>query len=47
MSREYDMLNRTFGWDEDAFRALARTTLDAAFCDPDTKTRISKTLEKT
>ncbi|MDU8943322.1 adenosine deaminase [Ovoidimarina sediminis] len=45
MSREYEMLNRNFGWDEEAFKELNRITLDAAFCTPETKTRIAKTLE--
>ncbi len=45
MAREYDMLNRAFDWDEGVFRKIARTSLDAAFCDADTKTRILKKLE--
>lgn len=31
MVREYEELNRAFGWDEDAFRALAETSAKAAF----------------
>ena len=45
MAREYDMLNRAFDWDEGVFRKIARTSLDAAFCDADTKIRILKKLE--
>ena len=45
MAREYDMLNRAFDWDEGVFAAIARTSLDAAFCDADTKTRLLTTLE--
>ena len=45
MAREYDRLNRAFEWDEGVFAKIARTSLDAAFCDADTKARILKTLE--
>ncbi|NRA99805.1 MAG: adenosine deaminase [Rhodobacteraceae bacterium] len=45
MTREYNDLAETFGWDDDAFRALARASLDAAFCDADTKARVAKRLE--
>jgi adenosine deaminase len=45
MAREYDMLNRAFDWDEGVFRGIARTALDAAFCDADTKAKIAKQLE--
>ena len=45
MAREYDQLNRAFDWDEGVFAKIARTSLDAAFCDADTKARILKTLE--
>jgi adenosine deaminase len=45
MRREYEELNRAFDWDEGVFTALARTSLDAAFCDADTKARIAKRLE--
>ena len=31
MTREYEELNRAFGWDEDAFRDLAETSAQAAF----------------
>jgi adenosine deaminase len=46
MAREYDMLNRAFDWDEGVFAKIARTSLDAAFCDADTKARILKKLEQ-
>ena len=45
MAREYEMLHRAFDWDEGVFTKIARTSLDAAFCDADTKSRILKTLE--
>lgn len=45
MAREYDLLHRAFDWDEGVFAAIARTSLDAAFCDADTRMRILKTLE--
>ena len=45
MAREYDMLNRAFDWDEGVFAKIARTSLDAAFCDADTKAKITKKLE--
>ncbi|MEL6685548.1 MAG: adenosine deaminase [Pseudomonadota bacterium] len=45
MTAEYDMLHRTFGWDEDDFKSLNATALAAAFCDEDTKARVAKRLE--
>ncbi|MCA3437524.1 MAG: adenosine deaminase [Rhodobacter sp.] len=45
MAREYDRLAEAFGWDADVFRRIARTSLDAAFCDADTRTRVQKRLE--
>ncbi|PLL12791.1 adenosine deaminase [Tabrizicola sp. TH137] len=45
MAREYDMLNAAFDWDEGVFEGIARTSLDAAFCDGDTRDRIAKKLE--
>lgn len=44
MAREYDRLNDAFDWDEGMFRDIARASLDAAFCDADTKARIAKKL---
>ena len=45
MTREYEMLHQAFDWDDGVFAKIARTSLDAAFCDADTKARILKTLE--
>ena len=45
MTREFEELERTFGWDQEIFGQITRTALDAAFCDADTKARIAKTLE--
>jgi len=45
MTREFDMLAQTFGWDEDDFKALNQTSLDAAFCDDATRSKIAKRLE--
>ena len=45
MEREYQMLHEAFDWDDGVFAGIARTSLDAAFCDADTKARILKTLE--
>ena len=47
MGREYDRLNAAFDWDEGFFRDIARTSLDAAFCDADTRARILTRLEAT
>ncbi|MEZ5796934.1 MAG: adenosine deaminase [Paracoccaceae bacterium] len=45
MAREYEALHRAFDWDEGQFARIARASLDAAFCDADTKARIAKLLE--
>ncbi|NRP11349.1 Aminodeoxyfutalosine deaminase [Aliiroseovarius sp. xm-m-379] len=45
MTREYEDLNRVFGWDEADFADLNHVALDGAFCDADTKARIAKLLE--
>jgi adenosine deaminase len=45
MTREYDRLAEAFGWDAGVFRGLARTALEAAFCDDVTRARIAKRLE--
>ena len=45
MEREYQMLHDAFDWDDGVFAQIARTSLDAAFCDADTKARILKSLE--
>ena len=46
MAREYENLAEAFDWDDGVFQKIARTALDAAFCDADTKARLLKTLEK-
>ena len=45
MAREYDRLADAFDWDDGVFRAIAQTSLDAAFCDAETRARIAKLLE--
>lgn len=45
MTREFEMLERTFGWQEADFAEVNRTALDAAFCDAETRARIAKRLE--
>lgn len=45
MTREYEELHKAFDWDEGQFRRIARQSLDAAFCDADTKAKIAKLLE--
>ena len=45
MTREYQALAEHFGWDTPEFDAIARTALDAAFCDADTRAAIAKRLE--
>ena len=45
MTREYETLASVFDLGEAEFETLARTALDAAFCDADTKARIAKRLE--
>jgi adenosine deaminase len=45
MAREYDMLHEAFDWDEGVFATIAATSLDAAFCDADTKTKVRGVLE--
>jgi adenosine deaminase len=45
MEAEHARLAEAFDWDDGVFRTLARTALDAAFCDADTRSRILKLLE--
>jgi adenosine deaminase len=45
MTAEYEMLHRTFGWNEDDFATLGQTALAAAFCDDETRARVAKRLE--
>lgn len=47
MTNEFEMLNKTFGWDVDDFAALNNTALAAAYCDEDTRAKIAKKLETT
>ena len=44
MAREYDRLNAAFDWDEGVFAGIARASLDAAFCDGDTREKVLKKL---
>jgi adenosine deaminase len=45
MTREFEQLERVFGWGADDFRALNATALDAAFCDAGTKEALAKILK--
>lgn len=45
MTREYEMLAQTFGFDESTFTALNEIATSAAFCDEDTRAAIRKRLE--
>lgn len=45
MEEEYAALADAFGWDEGQFDEIARTALDAAFCDDDTRAALAKRLE--
>ncbi|MGB7268448.1 MAG: adenosine deaminase [Albidovulum sp.] len=45
MTREYQLLAEAFDWDDGVFAAIARTSIDAAFCDADTRQKIGKKLE--
>ncbi|WP_245190929.1 adenosine deaminase [Jannaschia formosa] len=40
MTREYEALNRAFGWDEAIFSDIYRTAAEAAFCDAATRKRL-------
>jgi adenosine deaminase len=42
---EYARCVTTFGWDDDILRAVARTSIDAAFCTPDTKAQLHANLD--
>jgi adenosine deaminase len=46
MTREYAMLHEAFDWDEGVFAGIARSSMEAAFCDAETKTRILTELEQ-
>ncbi len=45
MTREFEELNRVFGWDRPDFDALNTTAIEAAFCDDATRAAIVKRLE--
>ena len=45
MTREFEELERAFGWGSDDFKRLNQTALEAAFCDATTKEIISKRLD--
>lgn len=45
MTKEYERLADTFGWDEGDFREIAHTSAEAAFCDDVTRDRILKKME--
>ncbi|MCX8509326.1 MAG: adenosine deaminase [Rhodobacteraceae bacterium] len=45
MAREYDRLAEAFDWDDGVFASIARASIDAAFCDGDTRAKIIKRLE--
>ena len=45
MTKEFEMLEKTFQWGEEDFAALNQVALDAAFCDQATKDKIAKKLE--
>ncbi|MGH1367029.1 MAG: adenosine deaminase [Maritimibacter sp.] len=45
MTREYEALERSFGWDLDTFKAINDTALAAAFCDEETRAHLKKKLE--
>ena len=46
MTREYERLADTFGWDEEIFDEINANALAAAFCDEDTKDRVAERLKK-
>ncbi|KAA9008312.1 adenosine deaminase [Histidinibacterium aquaticum] len=45
MTREFEGLERAFGWGEEDFAELTHVALDAAFCDAETKDRIRAKLK--
>ena len=46
MTKEYEDLERTFGWGEEDFAEINATALSAAFCDDETRAEVAKRLEK-
>lgn len=47
MTAEFDMLAKTFDWDEQVLMELNHVALDAAFCDAPTKEKVAKRLAAT
>ena len=45
MTREFDRLAEAFDWDDGIFDTIARTSVNAAFCDAKTRERLLKRLE--
>jgi len=45
LTREYDMLAESFGWDDAVMRDVNLTAIDAAFCDADTRAKVKRKLE--
>ncbi|MEL7176237.1 MAG: adenosine deaminase [Pseudomonadota bacterium] len=45
MRHEYDRLADTFGWDDEIFREIAKTSAEAAFCDAETRAALLTKLE--
>lgn len=45
MTREFEQLERAFGWGAEDFAALTQTSLDAAFCSKATRGALKKRLE--
>ncbi|WP_343502001.1 adenosine deaminase [Alloyangia pacifica] len=45
MVQEYENLARTFGWEEEDFIEISKTSADAAFCSADTREALLKRLE--
>lgn len=46
MTHEYEMLNKTFGFDENDFAALQQAALKHAYCDDDTRAALAKRLDQ-
>lgn len=47
MTREFEMLERHFGWGEEEFDEINQTALAAAYCDPATRARVADMLKRT
>lgn len=46
MTREFEMLEKTFGWAEDDFDMVNANALAAAFCNEETRARVDKKLRR-